>query len=114
MAHTWHPSTFGLLYGKTAKTACSRRVATGSLVKPEETDCTECRAVISADVAERAGLHAVATQIAQEAGYSDLDAWAADHRVDVRAALLPNAWRNPSHRFHHLWAKAMQDASEQH
>lgn len=46
MNHTWHPNTFGLLYGKTTKTACGRRKPTTQLVPNLQTDCPGCQAVI--------------------------------------------------------------------
>jgi hypothetical protein len=44
LRHTYHPNTFGLLYGRTTKTACSKRRRTPLLVKPEKTTCPGCKA----------------------------------------------------------------------
>lgn len=46
MNHTWHPNTFGLLYGKTTKTACSKRRPTEELVSNLSTNCPVCQDVI--------------------------------------------------------------------
>lgn len=50
MKHTYHPNTFGLLYGVTTKTACGKRRKTTELVKPMETDCPACQDTIIADL----------------------------------------------------------------
>lgn len=50
MNHTWHPNTFGLLYGKTTKTACGKRVQTTKIVAHMETDCPGCQDVVIADM----------------------------------------------------------------
>lgn len=41
-----------IVYGKTTKTACGKRVATDKLVPRPDTDCPACREQIAADQAQ--------------------------------------------------------------
>ena len=52
MMHTWHPNTFGLLYGKTTKTACGKRRPTPTLVPHLQTTCPACQTTIIAHMLE--------------------------------------------------------------
>lgn len=47
--HTWHPNTFGLLYGLTTRTACGRRRKTSDIVRQPDTDCPGCQDTVTAD-----------------------------------------------------------------
>lgn len=38
-----------IVYGKTTKTACGKRVATGRLALRGQTDCPDCKAAIARD-----------------------------------------------------------------
>ena len=57
MNHTWHPNTFGLLYGKTTKTACGKRRPTETLVPNLSTTCPGCQAVILEHMLEIQAAH---------------------------------------------------------
>lgn len=70
--HTWHPNTFGLLYGKTTKTACSLRRQTKELVKPLETTCPDCQYTIIENMQQQQEMWLSATKIAKDAGYNSI------------------------------------------
>lgn len=70
--HTWHPNTFGLLYGKTTKTACSLRRVTSELVKPLETTCPRCQDVIIEAMIVQQDMWMSASEIAHAAGFSTI------------------------------------------
>jgi hypothetical protein len=76
--HTYHPNTFGLLYGKTTKTACSKRVATGNLVSPMQTTCRECQDEIIAAMLETQDMHSAVLEIAKKQGFGSIDEWSKD------------------------------------
>lgn len=80
MRHTYHPNTFGLLYGKTTKTACGKRVRTSELAKPLDTDCPGCREVVITDMLTQQEMFDAATQIAKSEGYDSLADWARANR----------------------------------
>jgi hypothetical protein len=73
--HTWHPNTFGLLYGKTTKTACSKRRATSELVKTMETTCPQCQNIIIDHMMEQQDSFNVAAHYARSQGYSSIAEW---------------------------------------
>lgn len=75
MNHTWHPNTFGLLYGKTTKTACARRVATGTLVRPLAATCTECQDAIIEELCQQQEMHMHLRDLLKEAS----DDWQSRH-----------------------------------
>lgn len=53
MNHTWHPNTFGLIYGETTKTACSKRRKTTTLVPQLETTCPQCQETVLKEMLEQ-------------------------------------------------------------
>lgn len=52
-----------LAYGKTTKTACSKRVATDKLTSREETNCPACITAINADSAQLAEIREAAASL---------------------------------------------------
>jgi len=73
--HTYHPNTFGLLYGKTTKTACSKRVVTTNLVSPMDATCLECQDVIIKSMHETQEMYNAAMEIVRRDGYSSIQDW---------------------------------------
>lgn len=78
--HTWHPNTFGLLYGATTKTACNKRRATSTLVKPLETDCRECQDAVIASMHEQQSMYDAANELAKQEGYGSVSEWVSANR----------------------------------
>lgn len=91
--HTYHPNTFGLLYGSTTKTACGKRVITANLTAPNQTTCPECQTVVIADLQEQQAMYDAATELAKEQGYANLDDWADNHRREIRDTITPRSWK---------------------
>lgn len=91
--HTYHPNTFGLLYGKTTKTACGKRVITNTLVKPMETTCPGCQEAMIAEMHTQHEMHQAATELVKAEGYSSVSEWAVDHKPEIRDMLTPRSWK---------------------
>lgn len=81
--HTYHPNTFGLLYGKTTKTACSKRVATERLVSPLDATCTECQTVIIDAMTATQEAHNVALDWAKAEGYKTIREWSEANKLKL-------------------------------
>lgn len=58
-----------LVYGKTTKTACGKRIATEKLVRRDQTDCPACRYVVAYDAAVSSHM----MQVVKEMQIVDLD-----------------------------------------
>lgn len=93
--HTWHPNTFGLLYGKTTKTACGKRRPTGELVKALEATCRPCQDAVIAEMHEQQGMFDVATELAKQQGYASLAEWHKANREHIWAMLTSRKYRTP-------------------
>jgi len=73
--HAFHPNTFGLIYGKTTKTACGRRVRTELICRPLDTTCEKCQDAVIAELARQQETVNVVRDMMRAAS----DAWCATH-----------------------------------
>lgn len=71
-----------LVYGKTTKTACGKRIRTTQLVSRDNTNCPDCRRAITSDRTEAAAMRALAEDLLRAEGcphcgapFDDISAW---------------------------------------
>ncbi|WP_131810770.1 MULTISPECIES: hypothetical protein [Mycobacterium] len=73
---------FVLVYGKTTKSACGKRIRTTELVSRNDTTCPDCRRAIASDRTEAAAMRALAEDLLRAEGcphcgapFDDISAW---------------------------------------
>ncbi|WP_133259257.1 MULTISPECIES: hypothetical protein [Mycobacterium avium complex (MAC)] len=73
---------FVLVYGKTTKSACGKRIRTTELVSRDDTTCPGCRRAIASDRTEAAAMRALAEDLLRAEGcphcgapFDDISAW---------------------------------------
>lgn len=73
---------FVLVYGKTTKSACGKRIRTTQLVSRDDTTCPDCRRAITSDRTEAAAMRALAEDLLRAEGcphcgapFDDISAW---------------------------------------
>lgn len=69
ISHTWHPNTFGIMIGRTVKTACNKRRPVEEIVPPLVTTCRKCQNVVIVELSLCAELCQGAFDIVEAAGF---------------------------------------------
>lgn len=73
---------FVLVYGKTTKSACGKRIRTNELVKRDDTNCPNCCRAIKSDRTEAGAMRALAEDLLRAEGcthcgerFDNISAW---------------------------------------
>ena len=82
--HTWSPSTFGILYGRTTQTACGKRILTDLLTTWDLTTCDACADVVAEERRIWEEMRVAALEIAKDAGYDSIEDYLQAHPRPAR------------------------------